>query len=189
MLPCCTYWFSKYRQLSVTKYLPSKSVIFYTPIWSFSLWSFSIPMNIFTFFPSTNSSCSSNHPLNVSHSPAYFSVPGIGLSILLKSEVPTVVMWNFLKTIFLISVSMCLLVEFICISYAFFNRSFHFSVLVQVDSLYWSFSCFLLVWFFPCFPHSLSLIVHFLFTHEAPLGCCYFLLSTIFYPTSRVSSP
>ena len=74
-----------------------------------------IPVNSFRFLPCINDSCSSRNYLGFSRDTAYFSVSGIGMKTFLKSEVPYIVIHNWLNTILLIAVRMCFILDSSCI--------------------------------------------------------------------------
>ena len=162
------------------KYLPSASVILYTPIWGIPLWYFYIPMNIFIFLPSTTDYNYSKHYLSVCPVPINFSVAVIGVSTSLKLEVPNIVIHNFLKHRLLL---LWIIVTSLPIAW---KMSCCFPVILISKLHCWSFSLCICILVFPWLTLLCALLVQLLFPLEPPLCCGSFSLSAIFYPTSRV---
>ena len=91
--------------------LHSNFSLFFTSIFSIPCWFLYITVNIFSLFPSTTACYSSKNYLCVLPDPSHFYNTGIGLSISLKSEVPTIVVHNCLKPRLLIYVRIFFLMD------------------------------------------------------------------------------
>ena len=148
--------------------------------WSIPCWFFYINMNIFGFFLSTTASYSSKYSLSIFPAPLHISTTGIGLSISLKLEFPTVVAHNYLRPILLISVRMCFLVYYSFIPSTCLKSCCCFPVLVLVQLRCRYFSWCLLIWRFSWFSILRTLLVHFWLPNEDPLSHGYLPRAPIF---------
>ena len=159
--------------------LHSNFSLFFTSICIIPCWSLYIPVNSFSFFPSTTDCYSSKNSLFLIPDPSHFYVSGIGVSISLKSEVPTIVIHNCLKPRLLICVRIFSSWTLASSLRVFFYR---FGVFQYCYHLNHVIGPFLDVFLFEDFPDALF-YAPCLFTSDFHMGCPWGVVIFSFLPS------